>query len=144
MRAGEQATRRPGGKCRQAGFTLIELMIAVAVVAILASIAYPSYTRYVERARVTDGQAAVMEIAAQMERCYTVTADYSGCRASLGYDDGAVPSEDGHYNVTVAASNASTFTITADADDANQVACAQLTLDQTGNRGPDNDDCWPS
>lgn len=143
MRAGEQATTRPGGKRRQTGFTLIEVMIAVAVVAILAAIAYPSYSRYVERARVTDGQAAVMEIAAQMERCYTVTADYSGCRTSLGYN-AAVSSEDGHYNVTVATPNASTFTITANADDANQVACAQLTLDQTGNRGPDNDDCWPS
>src|SRR5690554_5423791 len=104
-------------------------MIAVAIVGILASIAYPSYQRYVERARVTDGRAAVMEIAAQMERCYTITADYSGCRTSLGFTT-AVPSGDGHYNVTVVALSASTFMITADVAPGRRVACDQLSIDQ--------------
>lgn len=63
----------------QGGFTLIELMIAVAVIAILASIAVPSYRGYVERATRTDAHAGLMEAAGQLERCYTVNNSYANC-----------------------------------------------------------------
>ncbi|MBB3185463.1 type IV pilus assembly protein PilE [Halomonas fontilapidosi] len=65
-----------GSTRRSAGFTLIELMIAVAVIGILASIAIPSYQGYVERARVSDGQSGLMQAAQEMERCYTVNSAY--------------------------------------------------------------------
>ncbi|MFO8046335.1 MAG: prepilin-type N-terminal cleavage/methylation domain-containing protein, partial [Halomonas sp.] len=72
--------RRPQGPTgstrRSAGFTLIELMIAVAVIGILAAIAIPRYQSYVEKARRTDAMSALTTIAGQLERCYTVTSDY--------------------------------------------------------------------
>ena len=117
------------------GFTLIELMITVVIIGILASIAYPTYTRYVQEARVTDGQAKLMEIAGQLERCYTSDYSYSGC-LSL-----PMMSENRNYKVTGEIS-ASTYTLTA-THSGSQVTsgCETLTLDQTGNHTP-NDACW--
>mgnify|MGYP001944455157 CR=1 FL=1 len=58
------------------GFTLIELMIVVAIVGILAAFAYPSYTEHVRKARRADAQAALLELAQFMERYYTANGRY--------------------------------------------------------------------
>ncbi|MEX0605216.1 MAG: type IV pilin protein [Marinobacter sp.] len=65
-------------KNRQRGFTLIELMIVVAIIGIIAVIAIPSYTRYVENARATDAQGALTSFASAMERFYTQNGSYIG------------------------------------------------------------------
>ncbi|KNZ32566.1 MAG: hypothetical protein AD742_10780 [Methylibium sp. NZG] len=65
-------TTRP----RQQGFTLIELMITVAIVAILAAIAYPSYMEQVARSKRADAQSALLETAQWIERQYTITNKY--------------------------------------------------------------------
>ncbi|EWH00615.1 hypothetical protein Q427_18525 [Halomonas sp. BC04] len=118
-----------------AGFTLIELMIAVAVIGILAAIAIPSYQGYVERARVSDGQAKLMELAGQLERCFTNNYTYEGC-VSLPAD-----SDDGYYEITGPPSPTS-FTLTA-THSGNQVKadCKTLTIDQTGKTTPESG-CW--
>lgn len=129
----------------QSGFTLIELMIAVAVIAILASIAYPSYTKYVQEARRTDAKAALMEAAGQMERCYTVTSDYT----SASCPDDPMASEEGFYTISVSASAAS-YTLTATPDGAPQnqdSECAEFTVTQTGQRAAEDSSgnasaCW--
>src|SRR5690554_3899978 len=88
--------RRPQGPAgstrRSAGFTLIELMIAVAIIGILASIAYPSYQRYVERSRLSDGQAGLTQAAGEMERCYTQNYSYDeDCLLTTSSPEGVYP-----------------------------------------------------
>lgn len=146
MRAGEQATTRPGGKRRQAGFTLIEVMIAVAVVAILAAIAYPSYIRYVTESRRTEAKAILTETAGRLERCYTVTSDYryrdAANNACVSFP---VDSENEVYEVSATTLTASTYTLSAVPQGAQAIRdteCGTFTLTQTGDRGAGGSDCW--
>ncbi|TMU28866.1 prepilin-type N-terminal cleavage/methylation domain-containing protein [Halomonas sp. ATBC28] len=66
----------------QRGFTLIELMIVLVIIGIVASIAYPSYTRYVQKSVRTDAHAGLMQAASELERCYTRSYSYSYCTIS--------------------------------------------------------------
>ncbi|TVP55394.1 MAG: prepilin-type N-terminal cleavage/methylation domain-containing protein, partial [Halomonadaceae bacterium] len=61
---------------RQQGFTLIELMIVVAIIGVIAAIAYPSYQRNIENTRRTAAQADMMELAQTLERRYTANYSY--------------------------------------------------------------------
>ena len=60
------------------GFTLIELMIVVAIIAILTSIAYPSYLEHIKKSRRSDAQSSLNEFASAMERFYTINGSYAG------------------------------------------------------------------
>lgn len=66
----------------QRGFTLIELMIVLVIIGIVASIAYPSYIRYVQKSVRTDAHAGLMQAASELERCYTRSYSYSDCTIS--------------------------------------------------------------
>ena len=78
-------------KTRQRGFTLIEVMVTVAIVAILASIAYPSYVEQISRSRRADAQAAMLETAQWIERQYTVSNAYNKKGDGSTLDTAALP-----------------------------------------------------
>ncbi|WP_307886071.1 type IV pilin protein [Variovorax boronicumulans] len=67
------------------GFTLIEMMIVAAVVAILSAIAIPSYRNYIQKARRVDAKNALLDMAARQERYFSINNTYSGNPSALGY-----------------------------------------------------------
>jgi type IV pilus assembly protein PilE len=129
------------------GFTLIEVMITVAIVAILAAIALPSYQRYVVRTGRTEARALLVEIAARQERFRYGNPGYATTLQGLGFPAGALESENRRYEITMAA-DLTTFTLTAERRNSQVVdaLCGDLTLTNTGVRGRTGTDtipnCW--
>lgn len=72
---------------KQQGFTLVEMLIAVAIVGILAAIAYPAYMDSVKKSRRTDAQTALLGLAGAMERQYTVAGAYNADTDTSGNAD---------------------------------------------------------
>jgi type IV pilus assembly protein PilE len=134
---------------RQAGFTLVELVVVMLVVAILAGIAYPSYLNFTRRANRTDATRTLMQDAQVLERCYSQTFSYVGC-PNIVY--AATPTPNGYYTVTVvAAVNPNGYTITAVPAGPPQNAdapCTSFTLasgaGQTSTGTGGNATCWGS
>ena len=120
----------------QSGFTLIELMITVAIVAILASIAYPSYTQYVIRGHRAAAQTEMMDIANRQQQFFLANRQYATTLGALSY---TLPSEvDARYDAGLVANNGASppnFTITFTATGA-QASDENLTLDSKGEKTP--------
>jgi type IV pilus assembly protein PilE len=94
-RAGVTLPQRP----REAGVTLIELMITVVVVAILATIAVPSYRQYTIRAHRTEAKTALMRLQAKQEAYYLQHNAYADALSDVGFDDSK--SENGVYTLAL-------------------------------------------
>ncbi|WP_435479212.1 type IV pilin protein [Variovorax sp. RT4R15] len=108
----------PNVSGRQTGFTLIELMIVVAVVAILAAIALPGYGEYVKRSNRAEARAEMLKAEGWLERYYTENNRYSGTvtgttNSAFSAIFTTVPAGGtARYNITLAVT-AATYTITA-------------------------------
>ena len=74
----------PCASRRSTGFTLIELMIAVAVVAIIASVAFPSYTGFVQRSRVAEATGAMSTTRVRLEQYYQDNRNYGSTASACG------------------------------------------------------------
>ena len=116
------------------GFTLIELMITVVIVAILAAIAYPAYTDAITKARRADGVDALLNIQASQEK-YRANNPTYGTLVQIGE---TAASEDGYYALSLANITATSYTATANGtgssqsrDTSNPVNCTVLTLTVT-------------
>lgn len=116
------------------GFTLVELMVVVAMVAILASIGYPSYLSQVAKGRRADAKQALVELAQKLERYYTERGTYAG--AALGANGVYGSTSSGsYYTLAITNQTADGFTITA-TPRSNQVgdACGTFSYNQLGDR----------
>ncbi len=131
------------------GFSLVELMMVIVIIAILASVAVPGYRDYVQRAQRVDATAALLRIAAAQEKFYlqnnTYTANLGAPPAGIG-----IPNTDhGYYNLAVTAATAANFTVQAipvpGSGQAGDSDCQLFTMDEQGNRGSSPNppaDCW--
>ncbi len=147
------------------GFTLIEIMIAVAIVGILASVAFSSYQGSTQKARRSDGKEALLRAAALQERWIITSPDSTYADNTAINAIGGNTSEEGYYAIsaintamsgTACATAGLCFTITAvptagspQADDA---SCLSMTIDNLGRKrsydnvnpgaGNETDNCW--
>jgi len=138
---------------REAGFTLIELMVVVVIVTILLSIAVPSYMSQVRRSRRVEAKTAILDLAGREESFFSTNGSaYTNVPANLGYAGGfGVPIGSGYYQITVcspASSNctaglgmpnppaAPSYTIVATpvagTSQVNDTQCTAFAVDSTG------------
>jgi type IV pilus assembly protein PilE len=135
---------------RHAGFTLIELMVTVAIVGILAGVAYPSFMDSVRKSNRNDAKAALTRAVATQERFFATNGTYTTDVTNLGFEaDGAT--EYGHYTITAAAGATgigSSYVVTATAATGDMqtadTGCTVLSISSLGVRSPDPNTtrCW--
>jgi type IV pilus assembly protein PilE len=146
-------------RARTIGFTLIEVMITVAIVAILSAIAYPSYREYIDRSKRAEAQSMLVEAAQWLERYYAENRTYIATTADLATFNttfGVVPRGSKgtaiNYTLTLDANTTrTTFTLVATRNSSGSMrsdACSNFTLTHTGVRNLKDlpsktlDDCW--
>jgi len=135
---------------RSRGFTLLEVVITCAIVAILAAIAYPSYINSVQKSRRSEATAALLGVASQLER-FSTEHGGSYALATLGTGLNAVyadHTENSYYNLSLANKTATTYTVQA-APTGAQAAdpCGTLTYTESGIKNVTggtwtNAQCW--
>ena len=128
-------SHRKGGKTT--GFTLVELMIVIAVMAILVALALPNYQQSIRKGRRADAQTDLIEFAGQAERVFTQTNSYATA---------ALPVDTDFYTFTFSvAASATAYTVqAAPKTGQDQDGCGSMSLDQAGLRTKTGSltDCW--
>lgn len=151
---------------RSSGFSLIELMVALAIAGILAAIAYPAYTKQMQRGRRADALAALTAVMQAQERYRSNVSNYAGTLTTLGLNS-SIATVAPYYQITLSgvgtpASLATGYIVTATAlsssPQAADTACKTLSVKLEGatptysatgdpsNTGTDVDttaQCWP-
>jgi type IV pilus assembly protein PilE len=133
---------------RNKGFTLIELMIALAIVAIISAIAYPAYTKSAMKGRRGEAKAALTQASQALERCYTQYGTYNNaaCTEYSAVTGGAYVDTQNHFYHVTGTVTGTTYTLTATAVSTgpqnSDTGCTAMTLDNTGAQGPSAGSCW--
>ena len=145
-------------KFAQAGVSLLELMIVVAIVGIVSAIAFPSYMEYVVNTKRTVATSTLLQVADRQQQFFMDNKQYTNDLTDLGFaanplvlaDDSTVAAagdEDAVYSISLSNIAATTYTITAaplHGQATRDTDCASLTLNQSGARGSSagGSDCW--
>jgi type IV pilus assembly protein PilE len=125
------AASRPTLRPRARGFTLIEIMVALSIVAILASLAVPAFFESIRKSRRSEAMAALSAVQQAQERRRANTSAYTADLAALG-----VPARtaNGLYNLEINSANASSYVVTATAlgSQARDLSCASMRVQVVG------------
>ena len=140
---------------RQKGFTLIELMVVVAILAIIAAVGYPSYIKSAMKGRRADAKAAITQASQALERCYTQYGVYNSanCAEVTTLTSGTLsPQKLYTINFAVATDDTPTFfevtaTAVSTGPQAKDTGCTSMALDSTGKQTSggntsDTGSCW--
>ena len=143
---------------QQTGVTLMELMIVVAIIAMISAYAYPSYTQFVVRAKRAIGTSSLMQIADRQQQFFMDNKRYATTLTNLGYaSDSIMLGEEGQvvtvgddkriYEVEISASNFVSYELTATPQlkqAEKDSSCGNLTITHTGDKSQSGsgDNCW--
>ncbi|MEN9847984.1 MAG: hypothetical protein RL368_724 [Pseudomonadota bacterium] len=149
---------------KQNGFTLVELMMVVAVIAILSTVAIPAYDQYITKARRADAKVALMKLAQLQEAFFSNNNRYaitlaelltSSSEGFLNIKGVTAQSPQNYYTLTLNPATARNFTLTATPygdmitrEEKASPSCKGLSIDSTGQRGVSGEgtgsiqDCW--
>lgn len=130
-------------KTLQHGFTLIELMITVAIIGILAAVAIPSYSDYVKRGKAAEAPAMLADLRIKMEQCFQDNRTYATCAANCAPTNGAK-----YFTYTCSvAGTATTYTLQAAGKASENMANFTYTVNQANAKsstydGVNKGACW--
>jgi len=133
-------------KQKTKGFTLLELMMVVAIIGLLAAVGYPAYTSAVKKGERADAIDSLLSLASRMEEYYMNNDTYDGATVTAAGDGtvGSNKTSDDLYTLSITSATAYAYTLTA-TPKKTDLECTTLTLDSLGVKaatGSDATNCW--
>lgn len=127
------------------GFTLVELMIVIAIIGILATVGYPAYTSAVKKGNRADGIDSLLSLAGRMEEYYMNNDTYAGATVNAAGTGtvGSNQTSDGLYTLSITSATAFAYTLAA-TPNTTDPECGNLILESTGEKkdSKNNGYCW--